>query len=88
MQGYPGTAKLIAVEKHSRQLENNEDGCASTATLNPMADGKHFGISHFASMSMCIIVYIRSLSTMVQPAGSGLFHVVERRRFGLPLGSL
>jgi hypothetical protein len=36
----------IAVEKHSRQLERNDDGRASTAKLNPMADGKHFGITH------------------------------------------
>jgi hypothetical protein len=33
----------IAVEKHPRQLERNEDGCASTAKSNAMVDSKHFG---------------------------------------------
>jgi hypothetical protein len=44
---YPGIAKSIAVEKLSSQLEKNQDGCASTAKLNPMADGKRFEISHW-----------------------------------------
>jgi hypothetical protein len=62
---YPGTANSIAVEKHSRQLERNDDGCAFTAKLHLMVDGKHFGEPVLASMSMCMIVYTCSLSKVL-----------------------
>jgi len=49
-----GTAKLIAVQKQSRQLERNEDGCASTAKLSAMADDEHFRTSH---IQVCLAHY-------------------------------
>jgi hypothetical protein len=38
---YPGTTKLIVVEKQSQLQKRNEDGCASTAKLHAMAGSRH-----------------------------------------------